>query len=438
MSVIISGVESGSPAERAGISPGDTLISLNGEEIMDVLDYRFYQDSSKVTVEYLPASGKPKKVKIKKGEYDELGMLFDTYLMDEKHSCRNKCIFCFIDQLPPGLRESLYFKDDDSRLSFLFGNYITLTNITEHEIERIIKLHISPINISVHTTDPELRVKMMTNKNAGKVLSLLERFSSAGITVNCQLVLCPGYNDGAALEKTLRDLTALENIGCIAAVPVGLTRYREGLAKVEPFDRETSAAVIDIMERFGDECMERFGERKVYPSDEFFLLAEREIPPAEYYGEFSLLENGVGLWALLKSEVEDALGETEMLPETERHITIATGESAFGLLKEIAEKCEGLCPGLQCRVIAVKNNFFGGKITVSGLVTATDLYDQLKDIELGDELLIPSCMLRAEGDLFLDSISIDELAEKLNIKITPVPNDGWALTDCIFGRNNNE
>lgn len=438
MSVIISGVESGSPAECAGISPGDTLISLNGEEIMDVLDYRFYQDSSKVTVEYLSASGKPKKVKIKKGEYDELGMLFDTYLMDEKHSCRNKCIFCFIDQLPPGLRESLYFKDDDSRLSFLFGNYITLTNITEHEIERIIKLHISPINISVHTTDPELRVKMMTNKNAGKVLSLLERFSSAGITVNCQLVLCPGYNDGAALEKTLRDLTALENIGCIAAVPVGLTRYREGLAKVEPFDRETAAAVIDIMERFGDECMERFGERKVYPSDEFFLLAERKIPPVEYYGEFSLLENGVGLWALLKSEVEDALGETEMLPETERHITIATGESAFGLLKEIAEKSEGLCPGLQCRVIAVKNNFFGGKITVSGLVTATDLYDQLKDIELGDELLIPSCMLRAEGDLFLDSISIDELAEKLNIKITPVPNDGWALTDCIFGRNNNE
>lgn len=438
MSVVISEVEKGSPAYKAGISSGDTLVSLNGEQIMDVLDYRFYQDSSRVTVEYISASGRPKRVKIKKGEYEELGMLFETYLMDEKHACHNKCIFCFIDQLPPGLRESLYFKDDDSRLSFLFGNYITLTNITEHEVERIIKLHISPINISVHTTDPELRVKMMTNKNAGRVLSLLDRFNAAGITINCQLVLCPGYNDGPALEKTLRDLISLENIGCIAAVPVGLTRYREGLARLEPFCKETADAVIAITERFGEECIERFGERKVYSSDEFYQLAGRAMPDAEFYGDFSLLENGVGLWALLKKEAEDALSEAVDLPERERKITIATGESAFGLLYEIARSCEALYPKLTCRVKAIKNNFFGGKITVSGLVTATDIYDQLKAEELGEELLIPSCMLRAEGDLFLDSISVDELSEKLNIKITPVPNDGWALTDCIFGRNNNE
>lgn len=438
MSVIISGVEHNSPAHRAGIASGDTLISLNGEQIADVLDYRFYQESSRITVEYLKPSGKIRRVKIKKGEFEELGLLFDTYLMDQKHSCRNKCIFCFIDQLPPGLRESLYFKDDDSRLSFLFGNYITLTNITEHEVERIIKLHISPINVSVHTTDPDLRVKMMSNRNAGKVLSLLTRFSEAGITINCQLVLCPGYNDGAALEKTLSDLLSLKSIGCIAAVPVGLTRYREGLAELKPFSKEEAEAVIEITESFGDECFKRFGERKVYPSDEFFQLAEREMPPAEYYGGFELLENGVGLWALLKSEADKALSEAEGFLTEKRFITVATGEAAFELINGIAKKCERIFPELKCSVKAIKNNFFGGGITVSGLVTATDIYDQLKSEQLGDELLIPASMLRAEGDLFLDSISLDELSERLNIKITPVQNDGWELVDCILGRNGNE
>lgn len=438
MSVIIKDVEPGSPAYLAGIAPGDTLLTLNGEEIVDVLDYRFYQDSIRVKAEYIDSSGKIKQVKIKKGEYEELGLLFETYLMDKKHSCRNKCVFCFIDQLPAGLRESLYFKDDDSRLSFLFGNYITLTNITEHEVSRIIKLHISPINVSVHTTDPELRVKMMKNKNAGKVLSLLDRFNSAGIKLNCQLVLCPGYNDGKALEKTLADLTDLENVLSIAAVPVGLTRYREGLAQVEPFGKESAGNVIDIMNRYGDICMERFGERKVYPADEFFLLAEREIPPAEYYGEFSQLENGVGMCASLKSEVQSALEFSGKPPERKRKITVATGEAAYGLLCWITGECEKLQQSLECQVKAIKNNFFGGHITVSGLVTATDIYEQLSGTDLGEELLIPASMLRAEGDLFLDSISLDELSERLNIKITPVPNDGWALTDCIFGRNNDE
>ena len=237
MSVIIKDIEAGSPASKTKLCAGDTLVSLNGNEIMDVLDYRFYQENTRVTAVIINSAGKLKKIKIKKDEYEELGLVFDTYLMDSKRSCKNKCIFCFIDQLPKGLRESLYFKDDDSRLSFLFGNYITLTNITEHEIERIIKMHISPINISVHTTDPELRVKMMTNKNAGKALEIIHRFNDAGIKMNCQLVLCPEINDGAQLERSLRDLTQLETVECIAAVPVGLTKHRDGLPKLVPFNK---------------------------------------------------------------------------------------------------------------------------------------------------------------------------------------------------------
>ena len=234
MSVIIKSVTKGSPAYKARIKAGDTLISIDENEIMDVLDYRFYQNNSKLTLEYINAKGKIKKAKIKKNEYDEIGLCFETYLMDEKRSCRNKCIFCFIDQLPKGLRDTLYFKDDDSRLSFLFGNYITLTNITEHEIERIINMHISPINISVHTTNPELRVKMMNNKNAGKALEIIKRFNDSGIKINCQMVLVPEWNDGAELERTLKDLTSLENAECIAAVPVGLTGHREGLVELKP------------------------------------------------------------------------------------------------------------------------------------------------------------------------------------------------------------
>ena len=257
MSVIIESVESGSPADKAKIRGGYTLLSINGNDIMDVLDYRFYQSNKKLVLSVINEKGKLFKVKIKKGEYDELGLNFATYLMDNKHSCLNKCIFCFIDQMPKGMRDSLYFKDDDSRLSFLFGNYITLTNITEHEIDRIIKMHISPINISVHTTNPDLRVKMMTNKNAGNVLSIINRFNDAGIKINCQMVLCPGYNDGSELERTLEDLTNLENAECIAAVPVGLTKFRDGLTPLKPFDKPGAGETIDIINRFGKKCMEK-------------------------------------------------------------------------------------------------------------------------------------------------------------------------------------
>ena len=433
MSVIVKSVIKGSPAYKIGMREGDTLVNLSGNEIMDVLDYRFYQNNDKMTVEYINSKGKIISKKLKKKEYEELGLEFETYLMDKKHSCRNKCIFCFIDQLPKGLRDSLYFKDDDSRLSFLFGNYITLTNITEHEVDRIIKMHISPVNISVHTTDPELRVKMMNNKNAGKVLDIIYRFNEAGIKLNCQLVLVPGFNDGEELKRSLKDLTALENVECIAAVPVGLTRYREGLCEISPFDKKRAEETLRILEEFGEETLKKYGERRVFAADEFYILAGRKFHDADYYEEFLQLENGVGLVPLLLSESDEAISLCDYELKEKRNITIATGESVFPFIKSIVDKTEKKWDNLKCNVFAIKNNFFGGHINVSGLITATDLEDQLKDKDLGEELLIPSVMLRDGGDMFLDSITLEELSRKLNIKITPVDNDGFQMLDKILG-----
>ena len=433
MSVIVKSVIKGSPAYKIGMREGDTLVNLSGNEIMDVLDYRFYQNNDKMTVEYINSKGKIISKKLKKKEYEELGLEFETYLMDKKHSCRNKCIFCFIDQLPKGLRESLYFKDDDSRLSFLFGNYITLTNITEHEVDRIIKMHISPVNISVHTTDPELRVKMMNNKNAGKVLDIIYRFNEAGIKLNCQLVLVPDYNDGEELKRSLKDLTALENVECIAAVPVGLTRYREGLCEISPFDKKRAEETLRILEEFGEETLKKYGERRVFAADEFYILAGKKFHDADYYEEFLQLENGVGLVPLLLSESDEAISLCDYELKEKRNITIATGESVFPFIKSIVDKIEKKWDNLKCNVFAIKNNFFGGHINVSGLITATDLEDQLKDKDLGEELLIPSVMLRDGGDMFLDSITLEELSRKLNIKITPVDNDGFQMLDRILG-----
>jgi len=433
VSVIIKSVEKGSPAYKARLSAGDTLVAIDGNEIMDVLDYRFYQNNERLTLEFVDKKGKVKEKKIKKKEYEELGLEFETYLMDKKHSCRNKCIFCFIDQLPKGLRDTLYFKDDDSRLSFLFGNYITLTNITEHEVERIIKMHISPINISVHTTNPDLRVKMMNNKNAGKCLEIIHRFNDAGIKLNCQMVLCPGINDGAELERTLRDLTALQNAECIAAVPVGLTAHREGLYDIKPYDKESALKVIEIIDRFGEECTRKYGERRVFAADEFYIKAEKTLPEADYYEEFLQLENGVGLVPLLKSEVDQALDMCDETVKEKRKITIATGEAAYPFITEMVDKCLKKWDNLECRVKAIRNNFFGSSVTVAGLVTATDIIEQLKGEDLGDELLIPAVMLRDGGDMFLDSITLEDLSEKLGIKITPVENDGFVFIDKLLG-----
>ena len=432
MSVTVGAVEKDSYAEKIGINVGDILLTLNGEEIMDVLDYRFYQNSKVVSVSFLNKDGERINAEIKKKEYEEIGMLFESYLMDKQRACKNKCIFCFIDQLPKGLRKSLYFKDDDSRLSFLFGNYITLTNITEHEIERIIKMHISPINISVHTTNPELRVKMMKNKTAGEALEIMSRFNDAKINMNCQLVLVPDYNDGKELERTLNDLSEMEYVQCVAAVPVGLTKHRDNLEQIKGFEKKRAAKVIEQIENFAQKCMKKYGERRIYASDEFYLLSERPMPAADYYGEFLQLENGVGLCALLESEVDEDLEEIESF-DYERTVSIATGKAAYPLILKIAEKCEQKNKKLKVLVYPIENNFFGEKITVAGLVTATDIMAQLKDKNLGDELLIPSVMLRNEGDMFLDSITVDELSKSLNIAVTPVDNDGYALVENILG-----
>jgi putative radical SAM enzyme (TIGR03279 family) len=297
-------------------------------------------------------------------------------------------------------------------------------------------MHISPINISVHTTNPELRVKMMKNKNAGKVLQIINRFNEAGIAMNSQLVLCPGYNDGMELEKTLQDLTRLENMKCIAAVPVGLTRYREGLCEITPFDKHSAGRALDIIDKYGDKCVETYGERRVYASDEFYLLSGRKMPDASYYGDFLQLENGVGLWALLQSEAENALDEIGCCT-INRKISLATGVAAYGLIRYICDLCEQKNPGLTCNVYAIKNDFFGERITVSGLVTATDIIKQLKDKDLGEELLIPAAMLRKQRDMFLDSITVDDLSEALGVPVNYTENDGYDLIDSILNRRNN-
>lgn len=434
MAVIIKGVTVGSPAYKAGITSGEILSELNGNEIVDVLDYRFYQNERKLTVKLQSPNGGTREVTVVKPEYDELGLEFETYLMDKQHSCRNKCIFCFIDQLPQGMRDSLYFKDDDSRMSFLFGNYITLTNLTEHEIDRIIKLHISPVNVSVHTTDPELRCKIMGNRFAGKSLEILWRLCDAGISVNCQLVLVPGWNDGDALRKSLADLIKYPSVGSIACVPVGLTGHREGLCELESFNKTTAADVVDITEEFGEKTVKMYGERRVFAADEFYLAAERKMPEASHYGDFLQLENGVGMWAMLKSECDEAMENIEP-PKAMRKITVATGEAAYPLISNIVDKVSEKWHNLDCKVLAIKNNFFGGKITVTGLVTGTDIIDQSKDKDLGSELLISSSMLRNEGDMFLDSITVKEAEQALNVKFRVVDNDGWSLIAALAGED---
>ena len=434
LSVNIKSVEKNSPAEKAGLLEGDVLTHINGNEIMDVLDYSFYERDENITLGIIRGE-KAFEIPTEKSEGEPLGLLFETYLMDEQRSCRNKCIFCFIDQLPKGMRESLYFKDDDSRMSFLFGNYITLTNITEHEVDRIIKMRISPVNISVHTTNPELRCKMMNNRFAGKSLEVLWRLCEAGIEINCQLVMCPGYNDGEELGRTLWDLCKWENIKSIALVPVGLTGHREGLAALSPFDKSGALSVIETAEKFGQQTLEKFGTRRVFAADEFYLLAELPIPAPEFYEEFAQLENGVGLWSLTKSEAESELCAAKKLMLFKRRVSVITGEAAYPLIKELVDRSAAKWHNLECKVYAIKNEFFGGHINVAGLVTGTDIIKQLSGKELGDELIIPDVMLRHENDMFLDSVTLEELENKLGVKIRVIRTDGASLIDALANIN---
>ena len=431
MAVKIFDVTTGSHADKAGIKKGETLLSINSNEIVDVLDYRFYQVNRKLTLEVADEDKNVRTIEMTKGEYEEIGLEFETYLMDKQHSCRNKCIFCFIDQLPKGMRESLYFKDDDSRLSFLFGNYITLTNITEHEIDRIIKMHISPINVSVHTTNPELRCKMMNNRFAGDTLKYLKRFADAGITLNCQIVSCPGINDGDELVRTLTDL---ENLGVnmTAIVPGGLTRYRENLYPLVPYNKETAGQTIDIIEKMGDECVKKHGRRIFFPGDEFYLLAEREIPSPEFYEDFSALEDGIGMIAYLTDDVGWKLEELDADESLCHKVTIACGEGVFPYMKRIMSMINEKFPNITINTRAIKNNFFGGGVNVSGLVTGGDLIDQLRGDDLGDRLIITSSMLRFENDLFLDDVSTDDVERELGVTLVPVNNNGNDLVEAVI------
>ncbi len=432
MAVVISSVNEKSRAFKAGVLPNEKLLKINGNDIVDVLDYRFYQTAREVELELEDTLGNIRTVTIHKGEYEEIGLEFETYLMDKQHSCRNKCIFCFIDQLPKGMRESLYFKDDDSRLSFLFGNYVTLTNLTQHEIDRIIKLHISPINVSVHTTNPDLRVKMMNNRFAGKVLEVLPKFAEAGIKINCQIVACPGINDGKELERTLTDLENLyPAVECIAVVPVGLTAYREGLYPLVEYTKETATQTLDLIESYGEKFKEKYGCRIVYASDEFFLMAQRDIPEADYYEDFDQLDNGVGLLSLLRDELLYAL-EDEIEVEEYKTVTIACGTGVAEFMQILMNNITDRFNNVKINVVGIKNNFFGGGVDVSGLVTGQDLLAQLKDKDLGDKLLIPQVMLRSDGDLFLDDISIDEVRETLSLPVITVANNGEALLNEIL------
>ncbi|MEG1965412.1 MAG: DUF512 domain-containing protein [Oscillospiraceae bacterium] len=427
MSVKILSVDKNSPADKAGIKNGDIIISINSHKIRDVLDYKFYMTDN--VLEIALESG---NLTIKKGEYEDLGLEFETYLMDKQHSCKNKCIFCFVDQMPKGMRDSLYFKDDDERMSFLFGNYITLTNLYDEDIERIIKMRISPVNISVHTTNPELRVKMMANPRAAETLSYIKRLTDAGIKVNTQLVLCPDINDGEELEKSLDDLGKLyPNLQTISCVPVGLTDYREGLHKLLPYTKEQASKTIEIIENFSGKMLDKNGERLAFPADEFFIKSGRALPDYEYYGEFNQLENGIGLLTMLEEEFNDACAMANKSDKT-RNISIATGVAAYPFIKKYAEKAMSIFPNLKVKVYEIVNDYFGNNITVAGLVTGTDLINKLSEKDLGEELIIPSVMLKYHENMFLDSITIEEVSTKIKTKIKVIEPDGFELLGAML------
>ena len=431
---VIRSVDRGSSAQRAGVRPGETLTHVDGRPIVEVLDYKFYTYDPRLVLTLAGPDGKSRTVKVRKGEGEDLGLNFEIYLMDSARSCANRCIFCFVDQMPPGMRETLYFKDDDARLSFLMGNYITLTNLSRREIQRIAGLHISPINISVHATDPAVRARLLNHPRAGECLSIMERFAGAGITMNCQVVACPGINDGAVLARTMEDLAALwPAVSSVAVVPVGVTKFRAGLTPIAPYTAEGAAAVLDQVEAFGQASLAERGTRLVWCSDEFYLLAGRPLPDKPYYEEMAQLENGVGMLRLLTSQAAMALEDAEGT-ETPTPFSIATGVSAAPFLEEIVDMARKKCGNIRGTVYPVVNRFFGETITVSGLVTGRDLIEQLRGRDLGERLLIPANMLRAGERVFLDDVTVEQVEEALGVPVTAVDAEsGFDLADAILG-----
>ncbi|MDP4093726.1 MAG: DUF512 domain-containing protein [Bacillota bacterium] len=434
----VQNVIAGSIAEEAGIEKGDILLSINGENIGDVFDYRFLMTEETLQLEIEKSDGEIWDIEVEKDEYEDLGLDFENPLMDDMKSCRNKCIFCFIDQLPSGMRETLYFKDDDSRMSFLAGNYVTLTNMKEDDINRIIRYRMSPINVSVHTTNPELRKFMLGNRFAGNVLENIKKLVDGGITVNCQIVLCREVNDGKGLDRTISDLSGFyPGINSISVVPVGITRHREGLFKLEPYDKVSSIDVIKQVKNWQTRLLSQFGSRVVYLADELYIMAETDIPDYEEYEDFPQIENGVGLISLLRYEFFEYLENNSFDHIPERKVSIATGVSSYKYIKEMAEILEKRYKNIKVNVYEIKNNFFGENVTVTGLITGQDLKSQLTGKDLGMELLLCRCMLKADEDIFLDNVTVRELKSLLDTRINIVDNSGKEFVNAVLGINKN-
>ena len=432
MGSVIKKIEKHSPLlHKAKV--GDKLLSINGKEITDVLDYKFFSYDTRLEVVLENENGQKRTVKVKKSAGGDLGLEFETYLMDRARACKNRCVFCFVDQLPRGMRNTLYFKDDDARLSFLTGNYITLTNLSEREIQRIIDLRISPINVSVHATEPELRAKLLGNPDAAGGYGLLKRLAAGGITMNCQIVCCPGLNDGDALSQSMSDLAVLyPQVYSVSIVPVGLTKHREHLFPLKPFNKDEAIETIARINTFGDKCLEKYGSRIFFPSDELYLKAELPIPTDEYYENYTQLENGVGLLRLLEVEFLSAL-ENEDIKCDGIAFSIATGVSAAPFLSKLIVTVQQKYANINGKVFSIINDFFGHTIDVAGLVTGGDLISQLRGKDLGERLLIPQNMLRDGEGIFLDDVTIDEVERELNIKIIPVEQDGDDLFRAMTG-----
>jgi putative radical SAM enzyme (TIGR03279 family) len=439
---IVKLVERGSIAEEMEIEPGDVLLQINGEEIEDIFDYQYLIQDEYIEVLVKKPDGEEWLLEIDKDEQEDLGIEFENGLMDEYRSCHNKCIFCFIDQMPKGMRDTLYFKDDDSRLSFLQGNYVTLTNMSEHDVNRIIKYHLEPINISFQTMNPQLRCQMLNNRFAGEALLKVDRFYEAGIAMNGQIVLCKGINDGAELDFSIRELIkyypCLESV---SVVPVGLSKFREGLYPLEPFDKEDARQVLALIRKWQDYMYEKYGTHFIHASDEWYLLAEQPLPPEENYDGYLQLENGVGMLTLLRNEFREALQEEIAQSggrpdESKREkMTLVTGKLAYAAISELAEEVMTWFPNLQLQVIAITNEFFGEMITVSGLLTGQDIINQLKDKDLGNRILLPQNVLRSGENYFLDDITLPQLEETLQVRADIVKSSGQDFVHAILYGN---
>ena len=429
---IIRSEEDGSIAWELGVEPGDCLISINDKEIEDVFDYHYLVNDEELVLLIEKPDGEEWELEIEKDYEEDLGIEFEQGLMDEYRSCRNKCMFCFIDQMPKGMRETLYFKDDDSRLSFLQGNYITLTNMSDHDIDRIVQYHLEPINISFHTTNPELRCKMLHNRFAGDALKKVQTLYEGGITMNGQIVLCKGINDGEELERSIRDMTAyLPHLQSVSVVPVGLTKFRDGLYPLEPFTKEEAKEVLAIIHRWQKKIYEEYGTHFIHAGDEWYILAGEEMPEEERYDGYLQLENGVGTTRLLQNEFQEAF-EKLSGDDRETEISLATGKLAYPYLKRMIETLQTKYPNVIVHLYEIRNDFFGELITVAGLITGQDLKAQLSGRPLGSRLLLPCCMLRNGEEVFLDDVTLDQLKEALQVQIDIVKSSGQDLIEAVL------